>query len=269
MAYADDATLFASVPSPHMKSFIAESLNRDLAKISARCKLWGTKMNPTKTQCTTVSRSRTAFLPLPDLFIGDVPLTLCGSFKILGVIFDNRFTFEQHLCLVSSVAQKICLLRKSFKVFGDQLILQKCFNFFILPCVEYCSPVWCSAADSHLGLLDRNLNAIRFLIHGLSVDLRHQHSISSLCMLFKIFHTPKHLYSDLRGLFCPFRIIKGVLSFNNLAFSHGRLNTTQFFRSFVPAVTRLWNDLPNHVVESVQLQNFKCGANTLLLNRLF
>ena len=50
----------------------------------------------------TVSRSRTAFPPHPDLFIDDVPLTLCDSFKILGVTFDNKFTFEQHLCSVSS-----------------------------------------------------------------------------------------------------------------------------------------------------------------------
>ena len=40
-----------------------------------------------------------------------------------------------------------------------------------------------------------------------------------------------------------------------LAFSVVRFNTTQFSRSVIPAVTRLWNDLPNHVVESVQLQN--------------
>ena len=53
VAYADDATLFASVPSPHMMSFIADSLNKDLGKISTWCKLWGMKMNPTKTQCTS------------------------------------------------------------------------------------------------------------------------------------------------------------------------------------------------------------------------
>ena len=48
VAYTDDATLFALVLSPHMRPIIAESLNRDLAKISAWCKLWGMKMNPTK-----------------------------------------------------------------------------------------------------------------------------------------------------------------------------------------------------------------------------
>ena len=35
------------------------------------------------------------------------------------MIFDNKFTFEQHLHSVSSsIAQKIGLLRKSYKVFG-------------------------------------------------------------------------------------------------------------------------------------------------------
>ena len=34
--------------------------------------------------------------------------------------------------------------------------------------------------------------------------------------------------------------------------------------AYIQAVTRLWNDLPNHVVESVRLQNFKCGADTIL-----
>ena len=71
-------------------------------------------------------------------------------------------------------------------------------------------------------------------------------------MLFKTCHNPKHhLNSHLPGLFCPARITGGALSLNNFAFSVMRSNTTQFSRSFIPAVTRLWNDLPNHVVESV------------------
>ena len=86
VAFADRATLFVSAPSLHMRPFVAESLNRDLAKISAWCKLRGRKMKMTKTQCMTVSTSKTVFPPYPDLFIDDVPLTLCDSFTILGVI---------------------------------------------------------------------------------------------------------------------------------------------------------------------------------------
>ena len=124
VAYADDATLFASVPSPISRPMIAESLNRDLARISAWCKSWGMKLNASKTQCMIVSRSRTLNPPHPDLLIDNVPLTSCESFKILGVILDSQFTFEKHIrSISSSIAQKIGLLRKSHKIFGDQSIL--------------------------------------------------------------------------------------------------------------------------------------------------
>ena len=86
VAYADDVTLLAVVLSPDMRSVISDSLNRDLAKISEWCRLWGMKMNPNKTQSMIVSRSRTLHPQHPDFFINNV-LTICDSFKILGVTF--------------------------------------------------------------------------------------------------------------------------------------------------------------------------------------
>ena len=105
------------------------------------------------------------------------------TFNFLGVMFDSKFTFERHIhSISSSVDQKIGLLRKSFRIFGDHSVLLKCFNFFILPCLEYCSPVLSSAADSHLKLLDKNLRACKFLIPNLTICLQHGCFISShLC----------------------------------------------------------------------------------------
>ena len=98
-------------------------------------------MNPSKTQSMIVSRSRTLQPQHPDLFIDDVPLTTSDSFKILGITFDSKFTFESHLRSVSSViAQKLGLLRNSYKIFGDACVLLKCFNTFILSCFEYGNP---------------------------------------------------------------------------------------------------------------------------------
>ena len=111
-----------------------------------------------KTQSMIVSRSRTVFLPHPDLLVGSTSLNSCDSLKILGVMFGSKFTFERHIrSICSSVAQKIGLRRKSFRIFGDRDVLLTCFNSFILPCLEYYSPVWSSAADSHLKLIDKNL----------------------------------------------------------------------------------------------------------------
>ena len=116
VAYADDATLIAVIPSPHHRHLVSESLNRDLAKIYDWCSLWGMKLNANKTQSMIVSRSRTVYPNHRDLFINNVVLTTCGSFKILGVLFDSKFAFEQHVrSISSSVAQKIGLLRNHIK----------------------------------------------------------------------------------------------------------------------------------------------------------
>ena len=226
----------------------------------------GMKLNVNKTQSMIVSRSRTVYPNHHDLSINNVVLTTCGSFKILGVLFDSKFTFEQHVrSISSSVAQKIGLLRKSYKIFGDPSVLRKCFNSFILPCLEYCSPAWSSAAPSHLMLLDRNVRACKFLIPDLEVDLWHRRSVSSLCMLHKIFHNPRHpLNSELPNPFQPARITRNALNANTQAFSVGRCNTSPYLRCFIPATTRLWNELPSCIVESQELQRFKIGVNTYI-----
>ena len=140
VSHADDATLLVCIPTPNMTSDVTESLNGDQSMISTWSNLWGLRLNPNKTQSMIV-RSRTIFPPRPDLFIGNTFLNSCDSFKILGVIFDSKFTFEKHIRSVSSsVAQTIGLLRKSFRVFGAQNVLLRCFNSFNLPCLEYCSP---------------------------------------------------------------------------------------------------------------------------------
>ena len=142
----------------------------------------------------------------------------------------------------------------------------RCFNSFILPCLEYYSPVWSSAADSHLKLLDKNLQACKFLIPNLTISLQHRHFINSLCMLYKIFHSPSHpLHSELPNLFCPRRVTRGSLSINSLSFSPMRFHTSQYSRCFIPATTKLWNELPSVIVEATELQKFKIGANAFLL----
>ena len=82
VAHADDATLIAVILSPDQKQLVSESMNRDLAKISDWCSLWGMKLNPNKTKSMIVSRSRTLYHNHPDFIITNVVLNTCESFKI-------------------------------------------------------------------------------------------------------------------------------------------------------------------------------------------
>ena len=67
---------------------------------------------------------------------------------ILGVTFDATITFKKHLCSVSRAAAL------QLRITSRSLLLT-IFWTFALSVLEYCSAVWCSAADSHLKLLDR------------------------------------------------------------------------------------------------------------------
>ena len=64
IGYADDLTLKAVVPFPGVRATVAESLSRDLVRISERCDLWGIKLNAIKTKTIIVSRSLTMH-PIP------------------------------------------------------------------------------------------------------------------------------------------------------------------------------------------------------------
>ena len=133
-------------------------------KVNEWCDLWGMKFNASNTKTMIVSRSRTMHPQSPALTIGGAVLNESDDLVKLGVTFDSKMTFEKHLRSVSRAAsQRLCILRKSWKVFHDRSLLGRCFRGFVFPVLEYCSAVWCSAADTHLRLLDRVVSAASFL----------------------------------------------------------------------------------------------------------
>ena len=74
---------------------------------------------------------------------------------ILGVTFDSKMTFEKHLRSVSRAAsQRLCILRKSGEC-SCKIGPWEMLSGFCLARLEYCSAVWCLAADTHLKLLHR------------------------------------------------------------------------------------------------------------------
>ena len=72
---------------------------------------------------------------------------------ILGVTFDSKMTFEKHLRKVSRAAsQRLGTLRNSWRLCHDRLLLERCFNGFVLSVLEWCSAMHvvlaCMAADT-------------------------------------------------------------------------------------------------------------------------
>ena len=137
IGYADDSTLMAVVPCPGARVTVAESLNRDLVRVNAWSDLWGMKLNASKTNTMIVSRLPTMHPQSPPLTTDGTVLNESDDLDILRVTFASRLTLEKHLRSVSRAAsQRLGILRKSWRVFHDRLLVGRCFWGFVLPVLE-------------------------------------------------------------------------------------------------------------------------------------
>ena len=178
-----------------------------------------------------ISRSR-KFEPLfPDLLIDGFVAEIISELKILGVILYSKLAFEKQVrAIAASASRRVGILRKTMSVFRDVAAVAKCFWAFILPVLEYCSPVWMSAATSHLLLLDRVVRQVSRLSDGsVSCDLWHRRKVASLCVLFKIDSLFDH---PMRGLFPAQYVLRrptrGALAAHSRSFEMHRSRTVQF-----------------------------------------
>ena len=124
----------AVVRSPGVRVTVAESLIRDLCRVNEWCDLWGLKLNESKTKTLIVSRSRTMHPQSPPLTIGGTVLKESDDLVILCVTFDSKLAFEKHLRLEARAAsQRLNILRKSWRMFHDISLLERCFRGFACP----------------------------------------------------------------------------------------------------------------------------------------
>ena len=187
---------------------------------------------------------------------------------IFGVTLDSKMTFAKHLRSVSRAAsQRLGILRKSWRVFHDRSLLGRCFRGFVLPVLEYYSAVWCSAADTHLKLLDRAVSDAWFQTGGVfECDISHRRSVAVLCMLYKIMCNPVHpLNGALPGPYVPTQVTRSALVAHRYTYAPPRYRTLQYSRTFIPFSVSLWNDLADPVFDGVGLAGFKRRADGFLM----
>ena len=68
--------------------------------------------------------------------------------------------------LVSSTAMNLGAVRRAGKMIDCPRMLKGCFNAYVLFSLEYCSPVWMSSTESHLGLQDSIVRSAERLFEG-------------------------------------------------------------------------------------------------------
>ena len=84
----------------------------------------------------------------PNLVFDSTVVERVTELKDLGVALDTKLSFENHIRSIAASASSKCgIMSKAVYLFCEEVLWE-------LPLLEYCSPVWMSAAASHFGLLD-------------------------------------------------------------------------------------------------------------------
>ena len=93
---------------------VAESLIRDLRRVSECCDLWEMKVNACKTNTMILSKSRMMHSQSPPFTINGTLLNETDDLDIFCVTFDSKMTIEKHhRSVFREAAQSFSVLKKS------------------------------------------------------------------------------------------------------------------------------------------------------------
>ena len=97
------------------------------------------------------------------------------------------------------VSQRISILRLVKRISVDTSVLLHCYFVIALPILEYCFPVWGTAAECHPQLLERQVYSVARLSPDESfLSLCHRRLVAGLGMLYTVNSNSNHnLFSEL------------------------------------------------------------------------
>ena len=226
-------------------------------------------LNPNKTKALVICRSRAVNSPHGDLVLFGVSIGTSPNRDILSVKFDSKPTFKNHVRgIIFRVSHRIGILRLVKRIFVDTSVLLRCYFAFVIPILEYCYPVWGSASECHLQLLE-----CVFICHALLwsefLNVVSSTSCCRLNMLYKVTANSNHcLFSELPSASTRVRHTRAAVAVHPLEFEVSRCRTSQFARRFLQAQVRTWNDLPYTAFDTGTLDGFKGAVNRWLLPKV-
>ena len=92
--YADDTALWTTEKCPQKAAALLQTA---LLELADWCGKWKIRLNPDKTQIILFTKRRVKPTHLPTITLAGTPLAWSSSVKFLGIYFDKRLTWSDHV----------------------------------------------------------------------------------------------------------------------------------------------------------------------------
>ena len=127
-------------------------------------------VNPTKTKCMLIGPKNKSTSCKLDLRIKNVPIENVESHKILGMHVDKHLSWAVYIdktCL--KINSKIALFKR-ICIYLTFEMKQLFYSSYILPCFDYCCPVWERNSQRNLSRISMLQKKAARIILGASVS---------------------------------------------------------------------------------------------------
>jgi hypothetical protein len=183
----------------------------------------------------------------------------------LGVVFDSKLNFTTHInTILAKAKQRLYLLKKSFSTCDDHALILA-FKSYVIPLLEYCSPVWSPSFVTDIVRIEsiqRSFTKSLKLCNSLSYkdrlikcdlySLECRRLVADLTLLYKIVN--KLIAVCLGDSILPLVSITRGHS-RRFIIPPARINTRLHF--FLTRSIKIWNCLKEETVSSLSVVSFK------------
>lgn len=209
-----------------------------------------------------------------QLRYNDVYVEKVDSFKYLGVTFDSKMSWANHVDRIcKTVSKRIGVIRK-VKFYLPPCTLKLLATSLVMPHFDYCSSVWSNCNLELLNSLQVHHNRLARVLTGADIRTHIDDLMNSLnwirlnerwdsqllILLFKCLKGSAPMYLSSQFNFTQNIHSHGTRSqtFNSLVIPSWK--TVSGKRTFHYRAVKLWNNLPNEIrgnIDSMSLHSFK------------
>jgi len=274
MLYADDTSLMNIIRKRQERTLAAQSLNTDLNGIQNWAKDWNVLFGATKCKSMIVSNLKDVEGNHPDLTFMDTILTEVEEVDLLGLTIRRNLTWSHHIDKMSTDAGKrLGLLRRVSPYLSPEqrATIYKCM---VRSSMEYASTVWMGASATSLSSLDaiqrratKIIDMPQDSLDSIQIQpLEQRRNVGALSLLHRMYHqdAPTLLNNLLPGPYVHRRETRLSTSQHSAALEPVKSTSSCHKRTFLPATVKLWNCLPQDIVNIRDLKNFKRIVNAHL-----
>ena len=273
--FADDTSLLEIVQNP---TDSAHHLNTNLSFIYHWGKLWRMVFNALKS--ISVIFSAKINKPYhPPVLLGGTVIPEEDTHTHLGITLANNLSWRAHVTRITNKAsQRIGLLRR-FKFKLSRKTLERLYFSMVRPILEYGCVIFDNCGQGLSDLLESIqyeaakicTGALRHTSHNKLLDELGWPTLASRRKYFKLILFYK-MYFNLTPSY-----LSNLIPRNPAMVGHTlrhrpisnlrpiKCRTQRFENSFLPDATKLWNNLPTDIRNSLSLQIFKSKLKATLL----